>query len=107
MIRKALIMKAYPSQIDEYIKRHNEIWQEMKEVIYAHGCKSYSIFAERKTGTLFAYLEVDDEKLWAKTALTEINQKWWEYMAPIMETNPDNSPTEIQLEEAFHLEFSE
>lgn len=104
MVRKALTMNVYPEYIDEYIKRHNELWPEMKDVLLAHGCKSYSIYVDRKTNILFAYLEIEDEARWAKVADTEINRKWWDYMAPIMETNPDNSPVEILLEEAFHLE---
>ena len=104
MVRKALTMNVYPEYIDEYIKRHNELWPEMKDVLLAHGCKSYSIYVDRKTNILFAYLEIEDEARWAEVADTEINRKWWDYMAPIMETNPANSPVEIPLEEAFHLE---
>ena len=104
MVRKALTMNVYPEYIDEYIKRHNELWPEMKDVLLAHGCKSYSIYVDRKTNILFAYLEIEDEARCAEVADTEINRKWLDYMAPIMETNPDNSPVEIPLEEAFHLE---
>jgi L-rhamnose mutarotase len=35
---------------------------------------------------------------------TEILQKWWNYMADIMETNPDNSPFTTELEELFYME---
>lgn len=104
MVRKALTMNVYPEYIDEYIKRHNELWPEMEKEIKAHGCKSYSIYVDRKSNILFAYLEIEDLDIWSKMADTEINRKWWDYMAPIMETNPDNSPVEIPLEEAFHLE---
>ena len=31
-------------------------------------------------------------------------KKWWKYMADIMETNPDNSPVSIPLEEVFYLD---
>ena len=30
-----------------------------------------------------------------------IVQKWWDYMADIMEVNPDNSPVTIPLPEVF------
>jgi len=29
--------------------------------------------------------------------------RWWEYMKDIMDTNPDNSPVTIPLEEVFYL----
>ncbi|HOD02260.1 MAG TPA: L-rhamnose mutarotase, partial [Clostridiales bacterium] len=31
-------------------------------------------------------------------------QKWWNYMADIMETNPDNSPVSKDLFPVFHLD---
>ena len=34
----------------------------------------------------------------------QINKKWWEYMADIMETNPDNSPVCVNLKKVFHLD---
>jgi L-rhamnose mutarotase len=32
-----------------------------------------------------------------------VMQKWWAYMADIMETNPDNSPVSISLKEVFYM----
>jgi len=32
-----------------------------------------------------------------------IVQKWWDYMADIMETNPDNSPVSVPLKNVFTL----
>ena len=34
----------------------------------------------------------------------EIVKRWWDYMADIMEVNPDNSPVSISLEEVFYME---
>ena len=31
-------------------------------------------------------------------------QKWWAFMADIMETNPDNSPVSVLLEGVIYLE---
>jgi len=100
---KGFKMKIYPGQEAEYEKRHNELWPEMKEMLFAHGCKSYTIFLDKETLTLFGYLEIEDEALWSKTADTEINRKWWDFMADIMETNPDNSPIATNLQNVFHM----
>ena len=35
----------------------------------------------------------------------EITQRWWDYMADIMEVNPDNSPVTIPIQEMFHLDW--
>lgn len=101
---KGFTMKLYEGQAKEYEKRHNQLWPEMKEMIHAHGGKNYSIFLDEKTNILYGYIEIEDEELWAKGADTEINRKWWDFMADIMETNPDNSPVCIDLRPVFHLD---
>ena len=58
----------------------------------------------KKPNLLFGYIEIEDPALWAKSADTPINRKWWDYMADIMETNPDNSPVSIDLKNVFHLD---
>ena len=53
----------------------------------------------------YGYTEIEDEELWAKGADTAINRKWWDFMADIMETNPDNSPVSEDLHLVFHLDW--
>ena len=101
---KAFKMKLYPGFEEEYERRHNELWPEMREMIHTHGGKNYSIVLDRETLTLFGYIEIDNEELWAKGADTVINRKWWDFMADIMETNPDNSPVSVDLKPLFHLD---
>ena len=101
---KGFKMKLYEGQEEEYERRHNLLWPEMKDMIHEHGGKNYTIFLDRETLTLFGYIEIADEELWAKGADTAINRKWWDYMADIMETNPDNSPVSIDLKNVFHLD---
>ncbi|MBZ6489465.1 L-rhamnose mutarotase [Priestia aryabhattai] len=103
MIRKASIMYVYKDQFDEYRRRHDEIWPEMVESLKQHGAHNYSIFLEKETGKLFTYLEVEDEDRWKQMAKSDICKKWWAYMEPLMETNPDNSPLTIDLKEVFYL----
>jgi L-rhamnose mutarotase len=31
-------------------------------------------------------------------------QKWWAYMAELMDTHPDNAPVSVPLTEVFHLD---
>ena len=101
---KGFKMKLYPGQEAEYEKRHNELWPEMQDMIHEHGGKNYTIFLDQETLTLFGYIEIEDEELWARGADTAINRKWWDFMADIMETNPDNSPVSIDLKTVFHLD---
>ena len=101
---KGFKMKLYPGQEAEYERRHNLLWPEMKEMIHQYGGKNYTIFLDRETLTLFGYIEIENEELWVQSADTEINRKWWDYMADIMETNPDNSPISEDLSMVFQLD---
>ncbi len=101
---KGFKMKIFDGQAEEYERRHNELWPEMKEMIHEYGGKNYTIFLDKETNVLFGYLEVESEELWAKSADTPICRKWWDYMADIMYTNEDNSPVSIDLQNVFHLD---
>jgi L-rhamnose mutarotase len=76
----------------------------MKQMIHEYGGHNYSIFLDKETLVLYGYIEIEDEEKWKKSADTTINRKWWDYMADIMETNPDNSPVAIDLHPVFHLD---
>lgn len=104
MKRKGFIMKVYADKHEEYEKRHNEIWPEMVEELRRHGARNYSIFLDKDTNQLFGYIEIEDEEKWNQMAQTAINQKWWKFMKPLMETNPDNSPVTVDLTEVFHMD---
>jgi len=104
MIRKATKMLVYPEFYEEYKRRHDELWPEMKETLKNHGAHHYSIFLDEETGVLFAYVEIESEERWEQISKTEICKKWWEYMKDMMEVNEDNSPKSQGLKEVFYLE---
>lgn len=104
MVRKGFKMKLYPGMEAEYEKRHNELWPEMQEMIHEYGGRNYTIFLDRETLVLYGYIEEEDPAKWDESADTAINRKWWDFMADIMETNPDNSPVSVDLHEVFHLD---
>ena len=104
MIIKGFKMKLYPGMEEEYERRHNLLWPEMRESIHRFGGRNYTIFLDRETLTLFGTIEIEDEALWARQAEDPVNRRWWDYMADIMETNPDNSPVSQDLHRVFHLD---
>ena len=101
---KGFKMKIFDGQAEEYERRHNELWPEMKDMIHEFGGKNYTIFLDRETNTLFGCIEIESEEKWAKSADTAICRKWWDFMADIMDTNPDNSPVSVDLKNVFHLD---
>jgi L-rhamnose mutarotase len=104
MTRKAFLMHVDPDRHDEYIQRHNPIWQDLEHVLKDNGVRHYSIFLHPETSQLFAYAEIEDEARWDAIAQTEACRRWWAFMKDIMPTNPDDSPRSSNLEEVFFLE---
>ena len=103
MKRIAFKMKLFKGYEDEYKKRHDEIWDELKELLKQTGIKDYSIFLDDETNILFGYLTIDDAKKLDELPDEPVMKKWWNYMKDIMETNEDNSPVSISLKEVFYL----
>jgi len=103
MQRKAFKMFLKPGFELEYQKRHNEIWPELKKLIQQSGVSDYSIFWDRDTNILFATQKVEGDTGSQDLGMDLIVQKWWAYMADIMETNPDNSPVTVEMPELFYL----
>ncbi len=89
---------------EEYIKRHNEIWPELKKLLKESGVSDYSIFLDEETNTLFACQKQSGDSSSQDLGDNPIVQKWWAYMADLYETNSDNSPVSIPLEEVFYME---
>lgn len=103
MTRLAFKMKLNPGQREAYIKRHNQIWPELKKLLKDSGVSEYSIFLDEETDTLFAFQKIVGDGGSQDLASNPLVQKWWAFMADIMETNPDNSPVCIALEEVFFM----
>lgn len=103
MIKKMFKMQLLPGFKEEYEKRHQLLWPEMREALKEHGAKHYVIYLDEATNALIGYLEIEEEERWQKMKDTAINRKWWDYMADIMETNPDHSPITQDLVEVFSL----
>lgn len=104
MQRVAFKMKLLPGKKNEYIKRHNKIWPELKELLKTNGISDYSIFLDEETNTLFGVQKTDMIAGSQDLGDSEIVKKWWKYMSDIMETNPDNSPVTLPMEEVFYME---
>ncbi len=104
MKRNAFKMKLHPGYEAEYRKRHDEIWPELSKALIDAGVTDYSIFLDPETLTLFAVQKLADGHTADQLPDLPIVRKWWNYMADIMEVNPDNSPVSKPLVEVFHAD---
>ena len=104
MERVAFKMKLKSGFKEEYKKRHQAIWPELKDLLEKAGIHDYSIFLDEESHSLFAVQKVDGQSGSQDLGKNPIVRKWWAYMADIMETNPDQSPVSVPLEEVFHMD---
>lgn len=71
-------------KIDEYVKRHNEIWPELVALLKEAGIKNYTIW--NVGNELFGYYECEKGVDFAAKTQAEspIVDKWNEYMKDVM-----------------------
>lgn len=103
MSRQAFKMKLKPGKKEEYKHRHAAIWPELTELLHKSGISDYSIFFDEDTNILFAVQEQHGDASSQDLGNNPVVQKWWAYMSDIMDTNPDNSPVSVKLEEVFYM----
>lgn len=103
MTRIAFKMKLKKGHEAEYERRHQEIWPELSVLLKDAGIGDYSIFLDEETSILFAIQKRTTSHHSATLSQHPLMQRWWNYMADIMETNADHSPVVVPLREVFYL----
>ncbi|MBX2871410.1 MAG: L-rhamnose mutarotase [Saprospiraceae bacterium] len=103
-MRNAFTMQLKPGYAEEYKRRHDEIWPELSSFLSHTGISDYSIFLDEKSHTLFAVQKLAPDFDPSLIPSHPIVQKWWAYMADIMEVQPDNEPVTHPLREVFHMD---
>jgi len=103
MLTIAFVMSVNPADVSEYTRCHQPIWPELTQVLLDHGVREYSIFLHPQTYQLFAVAQVESQERWDAIAQTEVCQRWWMHMAPLMPTHPDHRPVSVRLEPLFSL----
>ena len=105
-MRVGFCFKVKSDRLEEYKRRHEQVWPEMLQALRETGWHNYSLFM-RDDGLLFGYLETDDfQKALDGMADREVNLRWQRDMAPFFEIPAGRRPDQAmeQLEEVFHLD---
>jgi len=76
MRRVAFKMKLFEGCEAEYKKRHDELWNDLKQLLKQTGISDYSIFFDKETNFLFAYLTIDDAKNLDALSKEPLMKKW-------------------------------
>lgn len=107
MQRIGFLLKVKQDMLEEYKRRHKEVWPEMQDALRRTGWHNYSLFL-KEDGLLFGYFEtpVSLEEAVQGMNKEEVNARWQEQMAPFFENIGGKHADEglIQLEQVFYLE---
>lgn len=96
--------KIVDGKIQEYIKRHDEIWPEMIEEFKKAGIFNYTIW--NSGNDLFGYYECDSIEFASEIqANSPVVKKWDEYMSDILIMEKDqNTKAQPLLKQVFSLD---
>jgi L-rhamnose mutarotase len=103
MTTRAFRMKLKLGTVAEYKRRHDELWPELGDALRDAGIYDYSIFLDEETLHLFAVLKLRPDHDIAALPDKPVMQRWWDYMADLMEVEPGNRPREWPLEQMFYF----
>lgn len=88
MERYAWKAAVLPGKLEEYKRRHDSIWPEMKEVLAAAGIRNYTIWNVGEE--LFGYYECGSVAEAARIqAESPVVDRWNEYMKDVMKMDMD------------------
>ena len=105
MERYAWRAKVIEGKLDEYIKRHNEIWSELANLLKKAGIRNYTIW--HNNNDLFGYYECEKGVEYAARiqAQSPIVDRWNEYMKDVMVMEMDPvTKAQPLMEQVFLLE---
>lgn len=97
-----------PGKRDEYVRRHDEIWPEMKETLEQAGIVNYTIW--RCGDELFGYYECEKGAAYAAKVQAEspVVDRWNAYMRDVMVMDFDpETGTAVALEKVFSFRTQE
>jgi L-rhamnose mutarotase len=92
--------------LEEYKRRHCEVWPEMLQALRETGWHNYSLFL-RDDGLLIGYLETPDyQAAQDGMAARDVNARWQEEMKSFFVALEGRRPDEsfLRAEEVFHLD---
>jgi L-rhamnose mutarotase len=97
----AFVLTIQPGRIDEYKRRHNEIWPEMRAALKASGILYYDIYLNEPASQVFGVVL----RAWPAdpTAPEDpVILRWRAYMSDVLVMEGDR-PRRTPMERVFHL----
>lgn len=103
MRRICFTLQVRPDRLEEYRRRHAEVWPDMLRALRDAVWHDYSLFL-REDGLLVGYLLTDDfDAALAAMDATDVNARWQADMAGFFDSGRPDQHMHV-LAEVFHLE---
>jgi L-rhamnose mutarotase len=107
MRRYGSVIGVKPEAVEEYKKRHANVWPEVLDMITRCNIRNYSIYL--RGDLLFGYFEYhgsDFEADMARMAADPKTQEWWKLVGPMQLPFESRAKGEwwASMEEVFHLD---
>jgi len=91
MERLLFVMKLHDGMVEEYERRHEEVWPDLLGDLWAAGWRNYSLF--RRGLEVYGYAECHPDVATALAAMgsSEANTRWAEWFTEVIEVLTDDS----------------
>ena len=99
----AFRMVLKPGMAEEYERRHDRVWLDLVTLLKEAGISDYSIHLDPEPNHLFGVLWREAGHGMADLPNSPVMRRWWDFMADIMETRPDNEPMTVPLKTVFNM----
>ena len=100
-IRAGFTLRLKPGGLEEYMRRHDEIWPDLVAEMAEKGIEQVTIF--HADSTLFIYSEIADASAWDRLWYLDFHLRWAAELEPYLELADDGTPDSRELTEIFHL----
>jgi len=105
-MRICFVLRVKRDKLEEYKRRHAQVWPEMLDALRQTGWRNYSLFLQ-PDGLLIGYLETDNfDESCEGMKKHPVNSRWQAEMSPFFEALNGVGPDDRMspLEEVFHLD---
>lgn len=103
MTRVCFVFGVAPEDVDEYVRRHSPVPDDMLEALRAAGIRDYSIFLGPSGELVGTYVTDDVAATDASLTASLVAKEWDQFMSPLFERAHDGTVA-TPYREVFNLE---
>lgn len=98
----AFALRLMPGAMEEYKRRHDALWPEMRAMLLGVGILRYEIYLHEESGLLFAHIERRKDHRMDTIVNNPVSQRWQKHMEGLI-AQEDGRPVRDVLPLMFRL----